>query len=62
MKSILEQGLLHHKRTQPVKGHATQNRTDKECLDEYCKLQVPKLAFRTKNASKKLATFNVNQF
>ena len=27
-KTILEQGLLHHKRTQPVKGNATQNRKE----------------------------------
>ena len=54
-KTILEQGLLHHKRTQPVKGNANQNLKEKQCLDEYCKLQVPKLAFRTKNASKTLA-------
>ena len=47
--------FLHHKRTQPVKGNATQNMKEKQCLDECCKLQVPKLAFRTKNASKTLA-------
>ena len=44
------------KRKQPVKWNATQNRKERQCLDSFCKLQVPKLAFWARNASKTLAT------
>ena len=39
-----------------MKGNAIQNRKERQCVDEEFELQMPKLVFRTNNASKTLAT------